>query len=77
MTLNITKTHLYNGLICDNKALYGLSIISTSDYNNLCDEVETWIAANAADNLYGTNEDNTTFKYGIGQTPPPPPKRGN
>lgn len=77
MTLSIKKTHLYNALICDNKALFELSAISDTDYNNLCDEIAGWITYHAADNLYGTNDDNSTFKYGVGQTPPPPPKRGS
>lgn len=73
MTLNKDKTHLFNALTCDEMALLGLPAISNTNYNDLCDEVGTWVAAYNADNLYGTNEDNTTFKYaGIGQTPVPP-----
>lgn len=73
MTLNKAKTHLLNALICDERALYGLSVIATTDYNNLCDEVGIWEQAYNADNLYGTREDNTTFQYdGIDQFPVPP-----
>lgn len=73
MTLNKAKTHLLNGLICDERALFGVSVISNTDYNNICDEVETWEQAYLQDNLYGTKEDNTTFKYeGIDGFPKPP-----
>lgn len=72
MTLNQDKTHLFNALICDEMALYGFPGISDVNYNNLCDEVATWVSEYNADNLYGTNS-NGTFKYaGIGQTPVPP-----
>ena len=73
MTLNKAKTHLLNGLIADEKALFGLTIITNNDYNKLCDEVATWEQAynNAA--LNGTNDDNTTFAFdGIDQFPVPP-----
>ena len=73
MTLNKAKTHLLNALICDERGLYGLSVISNTDYNNICDEVEVWEAAYDANNLYGTAEDNTTFQFaGIDQFPVPP-----
>jgi hypothetical protein len=73
MTLNKAKTHLLQGLICDEKALYGVGVIPDTDYNNICDEVATWEAAYDASNLYGTAEDNTTFQFaGIGQFPAPP-----
>ena len=73
MTLNKAKTHLLNALICDERGLYGLSVISNTDYNNLCDEVEVWEAAYDANNLYGTAEDNSNFQFsGIGQFPAPP-----
>lgn len=73
MTLNKPKTHLLDALLCDEKALFGLSIISNADYNDLCDEVGVWEQAYLAGNLYGTMEDNTTFKYeGIGDFPKPP-----
>lgn len=75
MTLNKAKTHLLNGLIADEKALFGLSIISNTDYNNLCDEVATWEAACNQDNLYATNEDNTTYKVAGIDGFPKPPKR--
>ena len=41
MTLKKAKTHLLNGLIADEKALFGLTIITNNDYNNRCDEVAT------------------------------------
>ncbi len=73
MTLNKAKTHLLNALMCDERGLYGLSVISNTDYNNLCDEVETWEQAYNASNLYGTNEDNTTYQFvGIDGFPKPP-----
>ncbi len=73
MTLNKAKTHLLQGLICDEKALYGVGVIPDTDYNDICDEVATWEAAYDAGNLYATHEDNTTYKVeGLDQFPSPP-----
>lgn len=74
MTLNIPKTHLLNGLIGDEKCIYSAPFVSNTDNDNFVDEVATWEAAFDNDNLYGTREDNTTYKVGIDQFPRPPKK---
>ena len=51
--------------------LFAAPFVTNSAYNALCDEVLTWQTAEAADDLYGTRDDNTTFKYGIDQFPVP------
>lgn len=72
MTLNKTKTRLLNAFICEENALLSLSVISDTDYNTICDEVEEWETAYNNQNLYGTAEDNTTFQFaGIDQFPRP------
>jgi hypothetical protein len=52
--------------------LFGAPFVTNSDYNNLCDEVETWEEAANGNGLVGTNDDNTTFSFGVVGFPKPP-----
>jgi hypothetical protein len=77
MTLNKPKTHLLNAFNLAptdlEKALYSMPQITTGDYNDLVDEIATWKSAYDLGQLYGTNENNSTFLYdGIDQFPVPP-----
>lgn len=72
MTLSKGQTHLLNGFFGDEKMLFQAPFVSNTDYNNLCDEVEEWEAEAANQNLVGTNDDNTTFNFGVVGFPKPP-----
>jgi len=71
MILSKAQTKLLDGFICSPQMLFAAPFVTNSAYNALCDEVLTWQTAEAADDLYGTRDDNTTFKYGIDQFPVP------
>ena len=72
MTLSKAQTHLLNGFFGDEKMLFQAPFVSNTDYNNLCDEVETWEDAAINSQLVGTNDDNTTFSFGVVGFPKPP-----
>ena len=72
MTINKQKTHLLNGLIGDEKCIFCAPFVSDNDNDAFVDEVYSWELAFDADNLYGTRDDNTTYKIGIDQFPRPP-----
>lgn len=73
MTLNIAKTHVFNGLIGDEKCIFSCPFVSNTDNDTFVDEVATWEAAYDADNLYATAPDSTTYKVdGLDQFPAPP-----
>ncbi len=72
MKLSKSQTHLLNGFFGDEKMLFGAPFVTNSDYNNLCDEVETWEEAANGNGLVGTNDDNTTFSFGVVGFPKPP-----
>lgn len=77
MTLNKQKTALlqaYQNQVNTqvSRFMYAAPFITTSDYNNLMDEIEVWLVEQSNGTLYGTNEDNSTFQFaGIDNFPRP------
>lgn len=54
------------------RANYSAPYISTTDYNNLMDTLDTWVAESNNGVLIGTAENNTTFEFdGIDEFPTP------
>lgn len=72
MTLSKSQTHLLKGFFGDEKMLFGAPFVTNNDYNNLCDEVATWEDAANSSVLVGTNDNNTTFNFGVVGFPKPP-----
>lgn len=72
MTLTKAETHLLKGFFADEKMLTGAPFVTTTDYNNVCDLVATWEDAANNSVLVGTNDDNTTFNFGVVGFPKPP-----
>ena len=78
MTLNKKNTALLNTALADElNFFYWLknetTVISNAHYEEIEAMFESWNDGYDAQNLYGTNPDNTTFLYaGIGQFPRPP-----
>lgn len=75
MTLNKGQTALLLSLLHQqddevSRFLFAAPFISNEDYDEIESDVDTWIAASNTGNLYGTNEDNSTFQFdGIGSDP--------
>ena len=74
MTLTKAETHLLKGFFADEKMLAGAPFVTNTDYNSVCDLVETWEDAANNSVLVGTNDDHTTFTF-CPEGFPKPPKR--
>lgn len=76
MTLNKSKSRVLRGLIGDERCFESAPFVDATTYDEFVDtEYPEWAAAYAADNLYATAEDNTTYKVeGLDQFPQPPKK---
>jgi len=72
MTLSKSQTHLLKGFFADEKMLFCAPFVTNSNYNDVCDEVATWEDAANNSVLVGTNDDNTTFNFGVIGFPKPP-----
>ncbi len=52
------------------RANFSAPYITTTDYNNLMDALDSWVSESNNGELRGTNDDNTTFTFsGIDQFP--------
>lgn len=78
MTLNKVKTDTLKSYLHQSNdevahMMFGTPYISDTDYAAMRSEFQSWETAYNAGNLYGTNQDNTTFQFtGIDQFPVPP-----
>ena len=77
MTLNKQKTALFQAYQNQtdtqvSRFMFAAPFISNTDYNNLMDDLDAWVAEMNNGNLNGTKEDNTTFTLsGIDTFPRP------
>ncbi len=54
------------------RANFSAPYITTTDYNNLMDALDAWVAESNNGELRGTNDDNSTFTFdGIDEFPTP------
>ena len=78
MTLNKKNTALLNTALSDETNFFywlknETTVISNEHYELIEEMFEAWEVGYVAQDLYGTNTDNTTFLYaGITQFPRPP-----
>lgn len=72
MTLSKSQTHLLKGFFGDEKMLFQDPFVTNSNYNEVCDKVGEWELAANSEGLVGTNDDNTTFNFGVVGFPKPP-----
>lgn len=74
-TINKQKTAMLNALIHQvdtevSRFMLAAPFISNNDYAQIYSDVSSWVTLSQSGQLYGTNEDNSTFQYdGIDQVP--------